>query len=278
MKSDEELCRAAVLGSPIAHSLSPVLHRAAYRALGLTRWCYERRQVGGSHDPSLADFLSGLGPEWRGLSVTMPVKEEALDYADEVSPVAELVGAANTLLRSETGWQATNTDVHGMACTLHESGIDIPDRALVLGAGATARAVCVALAELGVSVVDFAVRSRIRTRTAEVAARAGLRTDERSLSDLPRYADDFQLVISTLPTGTRLELSSDGSGAPGPGGLLLDVVYGGWPTPLAQWAAAGGSTVISGREMLLHQAAAQVQLMTGCPAPLEQMRAALAAA
>ncbi|GAB77706.1 shikimate dehydrogenase [Austwickia chelonae] len=275
--SDEELCRAAVLGSPIAHSLSPVLHRAAYRALGLSRWTYERRQVGGPDDPSLAEFLSGLGPQWRGLSVTMPVKETALACADEVTPVAELVGAANTLIRSREGWRAANTDVHGLVRTLGESGIATPRRALILGAGATARAACVALAELGVSGVDFAVRRQVREGTSTVADRAGLDTGVRAIDELASYAGEYTLIISTLPTGVGIELPADGTGSPGPGGLLVDVVYGGWPTPLARWASAGGARVLSGREMLLHQAAAQVQLMTGREAPLSQMRAALAA-
>ncbi|TDC50157.1 shikimate dehydrogenase, partial [Jiangella ureilytica] len=111
--------RCAVLGSPIAHSLSPVIHRAAYRRLGLD-WEYTAHEV---DESSLARFVSGLGPEWRGLSLTMPLKRVALDVAATASDVARTVGAANTLVRRDDGgWDADNTDVPGVVATLRAAG------------------------------------------------------------------------------------------------------------------------------------------------------------
>lgn len=283
--------RAAVLGSPVAHSLSPVLHEAAYAALGLDGWRYDRIAAGGAGEPTVADVLAGLGPEWAGLSLTMPNKEPGLAVADRVSDRARLVGAANTLLRREDEWYADSTDACGLAQALREAGFDgatggRPDEpadvagseALVLGSGATARSACAALAELGVGAVAFAVRAQARPETVAVARAVGLAVRELPLAGFATYAADFRVVVSTLPTGTDLGLPADGGGAPGAETLLVDVVYGGWPTPLATWAATGGARVLSGLPMLLHQAAEQVRLMTGAEPPVAAMRAALEAA
>lgn len=272
--------RAAVLGSPVAHSLSPVLHQAAYAELGLGDWRYERIAAGGAGEPTVADVLAGLGPDWAGLSLTMPNKEAALAVAAGASERALLVGAANTLLPRDGGWYADSTDAYGLATALREAGAPVPAGAdaevLVLGSGATARSVCAALAELGVGGVAFAVRDAIRPETVEVARRVGLSARAVPLAELPSYGRDYELVVSTLPTGTDLALPE--TGAPGEGAFVLDVVYGGWPTPLARWAQDGGARACSGLTMLLHQAAEQVALMTGHRAPVEAMRAALAAA
>ncbi|QQS00920.1 MAG: shikimate dehydrogenase [Austwickia sp.] len=267
--------RAAVLGSPVAHSLSPVLHEAAYAALGLSDWHYERIAAGGAGEPTVAEVLAGLGPEWVGLSLTMPNKEAALAVAAGATERARLVGAANTLLRRGTGWLADSTDAYGLMRALREAGAPAAGEALVLGSGATARSACAALAELGVGAVAFGVRAQARPETVAVARSAGLATRELPLADLPSYGRDFELVVSTLPTGTDLGLPAGGAGAPGPGALVMDVVYGGWPTALATWAQAGGARVLSGLDMLLHQAAEQVWLMTEAYPPVPAMRAAL---
>ena len=128
--------RAAILGSPVAHSLSPVLHTAAYRALGLSGWHYERHEV---DEAGLPGFLAGLGGDWAGLSLTMPLKRVALALADARSDLAVEVGAANTLVRCEAGWRAENTDVHGISAALREAGTTAAGHALILGAGGTAR-------------------------------------------------------------------------------------------------------------------------------------------
>lgn len=270
--------RAAVWGSPVSHSLSPVLHRSAYAALGLHGWRYDRAAVGGPGEPDVVEALAGLGPEWVGLSLTMPNKEAALAAADEVSERAQLAGGANTLVRREGRWYADSTDAYGLEMTLRETGIRTAGcRALVLGSGATARAACVALAAVGADEVVFAVRDGIREQTRQTAEQLGLTVGQIPLSRLQDQAVHHPLLISTLPTGIDLGLDRV-QGAPGPGQVVIDVVYGCWPTPLAQWAESGGATVVSGALMLLHQAAEQVRIMTGRPAPLAEMRAALTAA
>jgi shikimate dehydrogenase len=268
-----------VLGSPIGHSLSPVLHTAAYRALGLSDWLYGAHELSES---ALHRFVTGLGPEWAGLSLTRPLKEVAFEVADDVSELAREVGAINTLVRrADGGWRGDNTDVYGVAQALREAGCTQVARSLVLGSGATARSVVAALATLGCQKLTFAVRSAARPETLDQARRAGLEVDVVGLGEVSQVSDrlgDSSVVVSTLPADA---LPSDGmTGWTIPAGswlqdhLLLDVVYAGWPTPLARTFAEAGAGVVSGFEMLLHQAAGQVQLMTGLLAPVAQMRAA----
>jgi len=268
--------RAAVLGSPIAHSLSPALHEAAYRALGLTHWSYEAHEV---QAQALHGFVAALGPEWAGLSLTMPLKEAAFKVADEVSDLAREVGAINTLVRRpDGGWRGDNTDVYGVSQALREAGVGPVTGSMVLGSGATARSVVASLVELGCPKVTFAVRSVARPQTVQQARRAGLEVEVVELGQLARRVGDIPLVISTLPANV---LSADAladlalrSGWALPDHLLLDVVYSGWPSPLARIFQEAGANVVSGFEMLVHQGAEQVHLMTGLLAPVEQMRAA----
>ena len=268
--------RAAVLGSPIGHSLSPVLHEAAYHALGLAHWSYEAHDV---QAQALHGFVAALGPEWAGLSLTMPLKEAAFEVADEVSDLAREVGAINTLIRcTDGGWRGDNTDVYGVSQALHEAGVGPVTGSIVLGSGATARSVVAALAELGCPKVTFAVRSLARPATVQQAHRAGLEVEVVELGQLARRVGDVPLVISTLPANA---LSADAladltlpSGWRRPERLLLDVVYAGWPSPLARIFQEAGASVVSGFEILVHQGAEQVHLMTGLLAPVEQMRAA----
>ncbi len=265
--------RAAVLGSPIAHSLSPVLHRAAYAALGLPGWCYDAHEV---DEAGLPAFVRGLGPEWAGLSLTMPLKRVALDVADSVADAAAAIGAANTLVPGPDGWRASNTDVTGIAVSLRAAGAGT-GRAVVLGAGGTAQAALAALDELGVTDVTVLVRDAGRAGELRATAdRLGVTPGiEPVLTDdvaAARTLGGADVVISTLPAGGADELA----GAHWrPGMTLLDAVYAPWPTPLAAGAAAGGATIVSGLEMLLQQAVAQVELMTGYPGPEAAMRAAL---
>ena len=258
--------RAAVLGSPVAHSLSPVLHTAAYRALGLSDWHYERQEM---DEAGLPGFLAGLTEDWAGLSLTMPLKRVALAVADARSELAVEVGAANTLVRSEAGWRAENTDVHGITAALREAGITMARTALILGAGGTAQAALAALRELGELRPTVLVRDPARTCELRLAAgRLGVEPAiTGGLGEGPLPAAD--LVISTLPAGAADALRSTAADT------VLDVVYAGWPTPFARTAQASGARIVSGLDMLLHQAAAQVELMTGRRAPLAAMRAAL---
>lgn len=269
-----DLRRAAVLGLPIAHSLSPVLHQAAYQALGLTNWHYTAHECA---DDQLGSFLAGLDSSWVGLSLTMPLKRVALSVADRVSPTAAIVGAANTLLLRAGEWSADNTDAPGMADALREAGLASIRSAVVVGAGGTAQAALVALSMLGPTPpsVAIAVREPVRAAAAaQTAQRLGLPLAIHRWSALPKLLDATELVISTVPESAceavavlpwRNELA------------FFDILYHPWPTPAATAAAAVGCTVISGQELLLHQAAHQVRLMTGQAAPLAAMRKALAA-
>ena len=264
--------RAAVLGSPIAHSLSPVLHRAAYAALGLHGWRYDRVECA---EPGLRAFLDRLGPEWVGLSLTMPLKRILLDLADDVTPLAAAVGAANTLLLGGGRRWAGNTDVAGIVQALRDTGIREAGSAVVLGAGGTAQAALAALRALGARTPTVLVRDPARAVELRAAAER-LDVQPRITGDLfegPLPGAD--VVISTLPAGVADRLAAEPwRGRP----VVLDVVYAGWPTPLAASAADAGCVVVSGRAMLLYQAVEQVQLMTGRPAPVAAMRAALTAA
>ena len=270
-------CRAAVLGSPIEHSLSPVLHRSAYERLGLHEWGYDRFAVGGAGEPGLREFLASRGPEWLGFSVTMPLKEDALALSIAASGHAREIGAANTLVRTDRGWIAESTDAYGALEALASGGVGEngtpPRRAVVLGSGATARSVVDALARLSVREIVFVVRESARPETVELARRRGVAVSEEpglARGSLAALMASAEITVSTLPTGTDLGLE------PAPAGMLngrhlMDVVYGGWPTPLGRWATAAGAHAFGGLPMLVHQAVEQVRLMTGRQAPVDAM-------
>jgi shikimate dehydrogenase len=251
-----------VLGSPIAHSRSPQLHLAAYRALGLDGWTYDRIECTADELPGL---VGSFGPEWVGVSVTMPGKFAALRFADQRTERAELVGSANTLVRTAEGWRADNTDVDGVTGALGP----VAGRAAVLGSGGTAPAVVVGLAQLGVQ--DISVVARNREKAAPlVALGPGLGVD---ICWIELGASvDVDVVVNTLPADVAAGYADTVAATP----LLLDAIYDPWPTPLAAAVEAAGGRVVSGLQMLLHQAFAQVEQFTGLPAPVEAMRAALA--
>jgi shikimate dehydrogenase len=241
--------------------LSPALHRAAYRALGLD-WTYDALDVG---EQDLPAFLGALGPQWRGLSLTMPLKTAVLPLLDEVDPLARQVAAANTVLLQDGRRTGVNTDVHGLICALREAGVERVAHGVVLGGGATARSALAALVELGERQPRLAVRSH-PVETLAAAERLGAQPQVVPLGPAALHGCD--VVVSTLPPGAGDALAPHAGDVP----VLLDVVYDPWPTPLA---AACRGIVVSGHVMLLHQAARQVELMTGHPAPVEAMRAAL---
>ncbi len=266
--------KAAVLGSPVAHSRSPQLHLAAYRALGLDDWTYQRIECTADELPSV---VSGFGPEWVGVSVTMPGKFAALGFADEHTERAELVGSANTLVRTARGWRADNTDVDGVAGALAGSASGRRGglrRAIVLGSGGTAPAAVVALAGLGVTVITVVARSREKAaRLLDLGSRLGVATDFCDVADpaLHAAAARADVLVSTIPADAAAPLAETLAGVP----LLLDAIYEPWPTPLARAVAASGGDVIGGLQMLLHQAFSQVEQFTGRPAPRQQMADAL---
>jgi shikimate dehydrogenase len=260
--------RAGVLGSPITHSLSPALHRAAYAALQLD-WTYDSYEV---DEDELPSFLAELDGCWAGLSLTMPLKAAVIPLLETVDEVAGLITSVNTVLPDSRGWRGTNTDVFGIVQSLTERGISAPRQATILGAGATARSAIAALAELGVSeVLIVARRPEAADDLVRLAGQFGLSSRAESFVPCPEVLRT-DIVISTLPGSAAEPWARCADGAPG---TLLDAAYHPWPTPLV--AAWPSDRVTSGRDMLLWQAVRQVELMTGQPAPIEAMAAALPA-
>jgi shikimate-5-dehydrogenase len=257
------------MGSPIAHSLSPALHRAAYRGLGLTDWTYVAVEV---DEPALPAALDALGPEWVGVSLTMPLKHAVLPLLDRVSDLAAAVGAVNTVTFADGRRTGDNTDVRGIVEALRATGVESAAGAVVLGGGATAASALAALQELGEPEPVVVVRSAARSGPlVEAAARLGVRPRLASWEQVGDHLRAAGVVVSTAPPGAAdqvvpSDLVTDR--------VLLDVVYRPWPTPLARtWTAAGGLAV-PGLEMLLHQAVAQVELWTGRTPDIGAMRQA----
>ncbi|WP_308301014.1 MULTISPECIES: shikimate dehydrogenase [unclassified Crossiella] len=273
--------RAAILGAPVAHSLSPVLHNAAFTALGLTGWHYERIECDEQRLPALLAEATQADPPWAGFSVTMPGKRLALDLATEATERARLVGAANTLTPlPEQGWRADCTDVDGVTGALRAAGGITRlshGHATILGAGGTALAAIVALAELGLTELTLAVRDPARaTDAVDCAARVGLKTETILLSEanLAHLAANTQVLVSTVPPAATEPHATALAAAP----CVLDVIYHPFPTPLATAVLARGNRLATGLDMLLHQAFGQSEQFTGQPAPREAMRTALRAA
>ncbi|MFH8491493.1 shikimate dehydrogenase [Streptomyces longisporoflavus] len=262
--------RAAVLGSPIAHSLSPVLHRAAYEELGLAEWTYDLFDV---DEAALPGFLKGLGPEWAGLSLTMPLKRAVIPLLDEISGTAASVEAVNTVVFGEDGRRVgDNTDIPGMVAALRERGIEQVETAAILGAGATASSALAALARICTGEVVAYVRSEARAaEMRQWGERLDVDVRTADWADAER-ALSAPLVIATTPAGATDALSA---AVPERPTTLFDVLYDPWPTALAaRWSMYGGA-VVSGLDLLVHQAVLQVEQMTGrTPAPLIEMRKA----
>ncbi|MFB6989385.1 shikimate dehydrogenase [Streptomyces sp. NPDC056178] len=270
MASSDEVRRAAVLGSPIAHSLSPVLHRAAYAELGLTHWTYDRFEV---DEAGLPSFIEGLDSTWAGLSLTMPLKRAVIPLLDSISGTASSVEAVNTVVFTEGGRRiGDNTDIPGMIAALRERGVEKTDSAAVLGAGATASSALAALAEICTGPVTAYVRSKERGQEMRGwGERLGV--DVR-ISDWAEAGQALHapLVVATTPAGATDALID---AVPDRPGVLFDVLYEPWPTGLAAaWTAHEGA-VVGGLDLLVHQAVLQVEQMTGrAPAPLAAMRRA----
>ncbi len=264
--------QAAVLGSPIEHSLSPALHRAAYVDLGLT-WTYEAIEV---DEASLAGFLGGLDSTWAGLSLTMPLKQAVIPLLSDVDDEALAVRSVNTVLPGVGGWRGTNTDVSGIVQALLVAGLSSrsaePRVATILGAGATARSAVAALARLGISELTVCARRESAARDiADLAAGFGLGATIRDLEPAAGLLA-ADIVVSTLPGDAGAPWADLASDAPG---ALLDASYHPWPTPLAR--AWRSPVVASGRDLLLWQAVEQVRLMTGLEPSVQRMSDALPA-
>ncbi len=263
--------RCGVLGDPVAHSLSPVLHRAAYAELGLA-WTYDAHRVPAG---GLEGFLSGLDAEWRGLSLTMPLKREAMALADQVTERARLSGAVNTLVLGDGLRLGDNTDLPGAVAAIRErtSSLTLAS-ALVLGGGATATSVGLALVELGVSSIRLAVRDEARADETVAALRAHPAAPEVTVEPLPGVADlgsTVDVVVSTIPAEAQTAaVVAHCAAVP----VVFEALYDPWPTPLAAAALASGRALVGGLDLLVHQAALQLELFTGLAAPLDVMREA----
>lgn len=265
-----------VLGDPIAHTLSPLLHRAAYDACGLD-WEYDAHRVPAG---GLAAFVDGLDASWRGLSITAPLKREAASRADEVSPTVVRAGVANTLVHGDGRWYADNTDVPGAAAAVRAVWQGSVSVATVLGGGATATSTGLALADLGAGTIRLLVRDP--DRAADTVAALGRHPAAPAVEVLSLHDDEVvgEVVVSTIPAAAQtddvVERCAD---VP----VVFEVVYHPWPTPLAKSVLHRGSSgvgrgqvLVTGLDLLVHQAALQFEQFTGFPAPLAAMRAALA--
>jgi len=260
--------RSGVIGSPISHSLSPVLHRAAYAELGLD-WAYDAHEVTAR---DLDGFMAGLSSDWVGLSVTMPLKVAALRHSDDVDEAGAAVGAVNTLVRySGDGWSAANTDTTGFEMALAGAGVTSVRRAAVLGAGATAASAIYALARLGAEYVTVLARSKERAaRLDPVAERVGvvLRMLQLDTEEWPQV----DVLVSTIPATAQAGVADRAAAS---ASTVFDVTYDPAQTPLLNRAQALHRRTVPGFELLLHQAARQVGLMTVCDTvPLAAMRSA----
>lgn len=268
--------RCGVLGDPIAHSLSPVLHLAGYAALGLD-WTYGAHRV-----PSggLLDFLEGLDDSWRGLSLTMPLKREAVGLVDRITDRARLAGAVNTIVLDDDGRVGDNTDLPGAVAAIRERTLMPLGSAAILGGGATATSVGLALLDLGVASIRVAVREEARAAETLAALRAHPSAPEVTVtslaegqwsagSDLAALGSTVDIVVSTIPAEAQTpDLVARCADVP----VLFEALYDPWPTPLA--ASAGDRVLVGGLDLLVHQAALQFELFTGRSAPLEEMREA----
>ncbi len=283
-----------MLGSPVAHSLSPLIHSAGYAAAGLAGWTYTAIEC---DEAGLAGLVASLDATWAGLSLTMPLKQVALAVADAVDPAAAALGAANTLVRTADGWAALNTDAPGMVDALGGAGIDVPGgarvdvpapggsgaggagaaavrRMAVLGGGGTARAALGAAAALGTPVTLYARRPATVDALRPVAEALDVALTGAGWAEAAGCAA-ADVIISTVPKGAADHLVSAGWR---PESVVFDVVYDPWPTPLATAAARAGARVVSGLDLLLAQAVRQFVHFTGVAAPVTAMRQALVAA
>jgi shikimate dehydrogenase len=262
--------RCAVLGDPVEHSLSPVLHRAAYTDLGLD-WTYDAVRVPAG---GLAAYVEGLGAEWRGLSLTMPLKREVVPLLTSRDSWTEMSGAANTLLLDgEGGRHGLNTDVPGAEAALAGATEARLRSALVLGGGATAASVLLALAERGLERATLAVRDPGRATDSLAAVARHPRAPTLTVVRLGDLAPaDADVLVSTVPADAQTD---DVLRALGDVAVVFDVVYDPWPTPLVTAARADGRTVVDGLDLLLWQAVDQVRAMTGrFDVPVDTMREA----
>jgi shikimate dehydrogenase len=249
---------AAVLGSPISHSLSPTLHRRAYEILGI-EGTFDAIEVKAEE---LATFIASRDEKWTGFSLTMPLKEEVMKIAKDISPIARQVSSANTLIRTGSEWSATSTDVNGFVETLKQHGVSAIDRAVIIGSGATARAAAAAC-EHFTTKIDVIHRSASR----EVAMRAAAPHSEMHFINWDSMVPATDLLINTTPKGVADIFVDRLIGTP----IFFEALYNPWPTKLLQSARENGSFGIDGLDLLIHQGIDQVHLMSGLPVDRDEL-------
>ena len=263
--------KAAVLGSPIAHSLSPALHNAAYQELGID---IDYTAIDTPIE-ALAQRISQLSDDDVGYSLTMPLKRDVLTLVSEWSPLVEQTGCANTVYRNSQGkWALENTDIFGITNTIRQAGIEAIECATIIGSGATGRSALSALNHLGVREVTCIARNQDSAERIRSQGEAlGIQVECADFSQEISFASE--LAISTVPGSAQDQIVSKiyaRQNLP----LLFDISYNPWPSDLGSyWKEHGGGAVLGGIEMLLWQASVQVELFTGLPAPVDAMRAAL---
>jgi shikimate dehydrogenase len=264
--------RAGVLGSPVAHSLSPLLHRTAYTALGLD-WRYDAYEV---TEGELPAFLAGCDASWVGLSLTMPLKEAVLPLLDDIEEAAASLASVNTVLLSGGRRIGINTDAPGLAEVLRGAGVAAPPRVTLLGAGATGRSALAAVRSVDGAHVDLVVRDvgqhadRIHGLAERLDLSVRLHPWDAAASLL-----DAPVVVSTVPAAAGAALAGAVPALPG---LLCDVLYDPWPTSLAASWERGGGVVRGGLDLLVAQAVLQLAAMTGSAVAPELLHRAGAAA
>lgn len=264
----QELRRAAVIGSPIAHSKSPLLHNAAYRALGV-ELDYSRIEATEGDAAKLNEMLRNE-PGWVGLSCTMPMKQALIPFLDSLSPRVAELGVLNTVVvhRSEDGavtLSCENTDVDGLMMSIAAMGAHKLERVVILGAGNTASAAIMAMAEAGASHVDFVVRSVERAASAiELSEHFGMTASAILVPEFAQNVSHYDAAISTLPPHAADGFVADlGLENLTPGTPLMDVTYDPWPSTLADAWMRNGGVAANGLTMLLYQGIGQVKLFSG---------------
>lgn len=260
------MTRCAVLGSPIAHSLSPVLHRAAYEHLGLD-WTYEAIEL---ETAGLAGFLDDLDASWRGLSLTMPLKRMVVPLVASLDEWSRMSGVANTVILDDGVRMGYNTDIPGAMAALVER-VHVPLRsAVVIGGGATATSVLLALTELGCTTAQVVVRDPARAAETVATVAAHSRGPEISVGTIDEAGPyDADIVVSTVPAEAQTpELLAACAAV----GVVFEVVYDPWPTPMARAAQESGRPLVAGLDLLAHQAIIQMELMTGHSVPVDLVR------
>ncbi|NJL22257.1 MAG: shikimate dehydrogenase [Leptolyngbyaceae cyanobacterium SM1_3_5] len=266
-----------VIGHPIAHSLSPVLHNAAIAHLGLD---YVYLPLPVSPD-QLQQAIAGFEAiDLQGFSVTIPHKQAIVPLLQEISPAAKAIGAVNTVARTDSGWFGTNTDAIGFLAPLRELDRS-KQRAVILGNGGAARAVVAGCQELGCTEIQVVGRDRAKLEAFRTSWPNDLPLTVHTWSDLPTLLPSADLLVNTTPIGMHPDIDRSPLEALdrlSATAIVYDLIYTPRPTKLLQQAQARGLEAIDGLEMLVQQGAAALELWLKQPVPVAVMRQALEAA